>query len=106
MRFEAGQVGVIGGQAAPGCDDRLPPPRQFLNDLPLPFAKSLLALLLKNVNDRFPRPRLDHRVRVQKGKMQNICDQPPDGRFARTHEADEGEILDGTGVVHSYQLPD
>ena len=94
MGLEAGQVGRVGRQTAPSGNDRLLPPGQLLYNPPLPLAKGRFTVLGEDVVNRLPGASFDDVIRVQESEMQHIRHQPPDGRFAATHESDEGEVVD------------
>ena len=91
MSFQAGQVGLIRGQAATGRDDSFVAARQFFDDSALPFAEGGFAVVLENLLNRCARSRFDNVIGVQEREMQRIGDKPacmealePDGDGALT----------------------
>jgi len=105
MRLKAGQVVRVDRQSAPGGNDRLLTPGQFLDYPSLPLTKDPLAVLSKNVTNPLPGSRLDDLVSVQKGEMEQIGRHPTHARFTTAHESNQGKIADGTRASHIAQLP-
>jgi hypothetical protein len=93
MRFQAGQIGRVHNQTAPGGNDQLLPLRQSLDHLLFQLAECGLALLLKDFADGDTALGFDELVRIDKLELQQLGGQAADGRFAGAHETDQGDVL-------------
>ncbi len=106
MALKTRQIRFVRRQAAASRNHRLIAPRQFLDNSMFPLAKNWFAVMLKNLLNRGSSSRFDDIVRIQKREMQSIRHQSTNGRFSRTHKADEREIANLAGTVHARQIAD
>ena len=106
MAFEAGEIVRIYRQAAAGGNDGFFARGEFSDDFFFHCAEGRLAVLRENITDGFARARLDHLIGIQKRKMELMGDDLSYGGFARSHEADERNVLNLSPGAHPIELAD
>lgn len=106
VNFKAGEICGVGREAPASRNHSLLAGNQFADDFLLEFAKRRLALLRKNIADGFSRARFDDVISVQKREVQVRGDEVADRRFARTHKADERNIVNLARRAHGIELAD
>jgi len=106
MAFEAGEIIGIHRQAAAGRNDGFLSQSKLGDDFPFQLAEGRFAVLGKNLADAFIRPRLDDVIGIQKSKVQLLGDELAHGRFPRSHEANERNVLNVALGAHPNEVAD
>jgi len=104
VRFQTGKIGVVGRQSTASRDNGSVASRQLRDDPALPVAENRFPVLLENVFYAGAGTRFDNRVRVEECEMQLVRDEASNGGFTRAHKANQGEIAQLTGIIHSNLL--
>src|SRR5690349_624725 len=87
-------------KATAGGDNLVPPLYHFFHQLMLHGAKSIFAVLRKNLGDTFSGATFQPFVRIHELKPELQSQHAPNRGFSAPHEPDKGEIVDVTRVAH------
>ena len=94
----------IDQRAATGADDQTGLLCDLAAQTDLGQAKGRFALVSKDLRDALAKMGLQLGVHIDKFAVQPFCQQPADGRLARTHEPGQDDILVRRKWMHSQQL--
>lgn len=92
MAFDAFEVRGVHDEAAASRDDAARLGFQFADDVRFHGSKFGFAFVGENLRNLFFGAFLDEGVGVDEAQIQHGSEGVPNGRFARAHETDEGDI--------------
>ena len=104
MLLETRNVRVVGSQAAAGANHFLAPAGHLGDQLPFHLAESFLPLVGENLRDAPARALFDNLVGIDQFETQRRRAKPSDRRLARSHKADEGQVVDLAGGGHGASV--